>query len=87
MESKPVEWQKLFCFEVKRAYSISNGALMVMTACCHLLYENFLYISYYMKIHCWYNSDYVQSGQLKNRSSSGNSKRQQDSGTHRSRKG
>lgn len=25
---KPVEWQKLLCFEVKRAYSISNGALV-----------------------------------------------------------
>ena len=73
---------------MKRAYSISNGALCVLSLTGMTVgYENFLYISYYMKIHGWYNSDYVQSGQLKDRSSSGYCKRQQDSGTHRSRKG
>ena len=86
MESKPVEWQKLFCFEVKRAYSISNGAHMV-DLCGMLGYKKF-FISYYRDEYMVGIILIVQSGQLKNRSSSGNiGKRQQDSGTHRSRKG
>jgi hypothetical protein len=44
MESKPVEWQKLLCFEVKRAYSISNGALCVVDGCWLLLMKKiFIY--------------------------------------------
>ena len=65
---KSVEWQKLYCFEVKRAYSISNGALVCcLCVGCFVVvffYKNF-FISYYRdEIHGWYNSDYVQSGQI-----------------------
>ena len=45
-----VEWQKLFCFEEKRAYSISNGGDGVDCVCFCCLYVVVLII---INIECY----------------------------------